>query len=114
MTVPEDVFEAVPIKVILEKKNLEPAFEEIISKCWQGALAASLVPPKQFKYEANFLCLLQTVLERDSHLLNFDEQTFLSKLFPFSRRLISFHLSVLLQYSLYQLFHRDASVTGGA
>ena len=85
MTVPEDVFEAVPIKVILEKKNLEPTHEEIISKCWQGALAASLVPPKQFKYEANFLCLLQLVLECDSHLFNSDEQTFLSKLlFSFS------------------------------
>jgi len=86
LTVPEDVFEAVPIKVTLEKKSLEPVYEEIISKCWQGALAASLVPPKQFKYEANFLCLLQTVLERDNHLFNSDELTFLSKLLLLSRR----------------------------
>ncbi|KAG0617281.1 hypothetical protein M758_5G178400 [Ceratodon purpureus] len=77
LAVPEDVFEIVPIKVTLEMKNLESEHEEIISKCWQGALSASLIPPKQFKYEANFLCLLQTVLERDSHLFNSDEQVFL-------------------------------------
>lgn len=77
LAVPEDVFEVVPIKVTLEKKNLEPGYEEIISKCWQGALSASLFPPKRFKYEANFLCLLETVLERDSHLFSSDEQVFL-------------------------------------
>lgn len=113
LTVPEDVYEAVPIKVILEKKNLEPVYEEIIRKCWQGALAASLVPPKQFKYEANFLCLLQTVLERDSHLLNSDEQTFLSKLFPFPRRLITFYSSVWYNRVCISFFRREASVTCG-
>jgi hypothetical protein len=94
LAVPEDVFEVVPVKVTLEKKNLEPNYEEIISKCWQGALSASLVPPKRFKYEANFLCLLETVLERDSHLFSSDEQVFLRKSLPLSWRLVIFQSSV--------------------
>lgn len=88
MTVSEDVFEPVPIKVSLEKKNLESEEEDTIRKCWEKALAASLVPPRQFKYEANFLCLLQSVLERDSHLLNSEERTFLSKPIRSFQRLI--------------------------
>lgn len=78
LTPPEDDFDAVPIQISFVKKFFEAIHEELINKCWQGVVAASLVAPRRIKYEANFLRLLQTVLERDSHLFNPEEFAFLS------------------------------------
>lgn len=82
ISVPESMFEAVPVKLDCRRKNFEPMYDNLLAKDWHQAVEASLVPSisqsNLRKYQTNFLCLLQTVLDRDSHLFSDDEQAFLS------------------------------------
>ncbi len=82
ISVPESMFEAVPVKLDCRRKNFEPMYDNLLAKDWHQAVEASLVPSMSqsnlHKYQTNFLCLLQTVLDRDSHLFSDDEQAFLS------------------------------------
>lgn len=56
--------------------------KETLTKGWHDVREAALVPLLRqssiVKYEANFLCLLQTVLDQDSTLFSDDERAFLS------------------------------------
>ena len=56
--------------------------KETLTKGWHAVREATLVPllrqSSVVKYEANFLCLLQTVLEHDSNLFSDKERAFLS------------------------------------
>lgn len=56
--------------------------KETLTKGWHDVREATLVPllrqSSVVKYEANFLCLLQTVLDQDSNLFSDEERAFLS------------------------------------
>ncbi|KAJ7549063.1 hypothetical protein O6H91_07G038500 [Diphasiastrum complanatum] len=91
VTVPDEPFKAIPLKLFCESSVPEVYAESeegtSLLGIWSNALRAgkSIVPtmdaqtviPDVSRYQQNFITLLRTVLERDSHLFSDDEKVFL-------------------------------------